>query len=156
MNDAQQRPAGQIRPMEAVATSKVGEEHVAPTATEQPRASALEAEGASARAHEIRAPNRDTIAMPAAPHGSGGRRVGLVTGTLIVMALGLGWIGGSNSYHLLDLEPVLTVLQQKLNSSIRTVASGFKSVWNETVGSIAARAGRTAPGKMAGQDPPDE
>jgi hypothetical protein len=53
MNDAQQRPAEQIRPIESVTASKVGEEHADPAPAEQPRVSALEADGASGRAHEI-------------------------------------------------------------------------------------------------------
>src|SRR6266478_3904518 len=152
MNDAPQGPAGQIQPMEAVVTSKVGEEHAIPKPAEQPRASALKAEGASAPTHEIRAPTRDTVAMPVALRGGRQRRVGLVTGALIVTALGFGAIGGASSSRLLDLQPVWTALQQRFNSSIRTVASGFESVWNETVGSIAAIAGRTAADKLAGQD----
>jgi hypothetical protein len=171
MNEEHQRSAGQITPMETAAIGNLGEG--------QPNASALEAPAISTEiqghtqtlgpgsksprvdqagtilpetspAHEIRAPIRDTIAMPE-PRGSRARRVGLVAGALVT-ALGLGWIGGSNSYRLVDLSPVWTGLQQKLNSSVRSVAS----VWNETVGGIAVTAGTTGPGKMAGQDATSE
>src|SRR5437588_5568844 len=130
MSDAQSRPAEQIRPIETVATGKVDEEHADQTAAEKPRTSALETEGASTFAGEIRPPDRPTLALPVAPRGIRGRRVWLVTGALVLTA-GLGWIGGSNSYHLLDLEPTWPALQEKVNSSIRTVASRFQRVWNE-------------------------
>jgi hypothetical protein len=73
-----------------------------------------------------------------------------------MMALGLGWIGGSNSDRLLNLKPVWPALQQKINSSMRSVASRFQSVWNETVASSATMAGRAAPGKMADQNATSE
>ncbi len=174
MNEGNQRSAGQITPMETAAIRKVGEEHAGPTLAGHPNASALEGTAVSieiqgqtqgpgskslgvdqigiilpkvAPAHEIGAPNRREVVVQVAPRGGRGRSVGLVTGALMA-ALGLGWIGGSNSYRLLDLNPVWTQLQQKASSSIRALTSGFESVWNETVGSIDG----TAHGKMAGQD----
>ena len=47
------------------------------------------------RVWEIR-PNRDEAIVPIVPRDGGGRRVGLLTVALLG-ALGLGWIGGSNS-----------------------------------------------------------
>jgi hypothetical protein len=177
MNEGNHMSAGQITPMETAPIRKVGEEHADLTLAAQPNASALEATAVSieiqghtqtqgpgskslgvdqvAPAHEIGAPNRHEAMVQVAPRGGRGRRVGLVIGALVA-TLGLGWIGGSNSYRLLDFNPVWTQLQQKVNSSIRALTSGFESVWNETVGSIDAIAGRTAPGKMAGQDATSE
>ena len=57
-------------------------------------------EAAFRRVWEIR-PNRDEAIVPIVPRDGGGHRVGLFT--VALLALGLGWIGGSNYDRFFDL-----------------------------------------------------
>jgi hypothetical protein len=66
------------------------------------------AEAASFSCPEIRAPRRDERLVWVTPHSEWGLRAGFVTSALIT-ALGLGWVGGWNSSHLVDfVSPALT------------------------------------------------
>jgi hypothetical protein len=65
-------------------------------------------EPAPRRVWELRPPNRDEAIVPIVPRDGGGHHVWLLKGVLLA-ALGLGWIGGSNSYRFFDLNrPELT------------------------------------------------
>ena len=57
-------------------------------------------EAAFRRVLEIR-PNRDEAIVPLVPRDGGGRHIGFIT--VALLALGLGWAGGSNFHRFFDL-----------------------------------------------------
>ncbi len=97
-------------------------------------------EAASAWDHEIRIGNRDEVLISTAPFGAQRLRAALTTAALLV-ALGLGWIGGSNSYRFLGPNPASTPVKPKLTSSAGILRSD-----NETICSTPDTARQAAPG----------
>jgi hypothetical protein len=59
-------------------------------------------EAAHRRVWELRPPSRDEAIIPIMPRDGGGHRVWLFRGVLLA-ALSLGWIGGSNSHLYFNL-----------------------------------------------------
>lgn len=80
---------------------------------------------ASAEIPEIRCQQRDGNWMSAAPDRGGQLRSWLFAGAL-VGAFCLGWVGGSNSYQVLNVSAALNPIMQKLNSPGRVLGSEKK------------------------------
>jgi len=64
-------------------------------------------DAAPLRVHEIAVPSQNARWLSHEPRSERGLRLGIVTGTLL-MALGLGWFGGSNLYRYFDRRDELT------------------------------------------------
>jgi hypothetical protein len=77
-------------------------------------------ESAPRRIWEIRPPNRGEAIVPIVPRDGGGHRVWLLIGVLLA-ALGLGWIGGSNSHLFYDLNRPEMDGQAALNSVVERI-----------------------------------
>jgi hypothetical protein len=69
---------------------------------------------------DLRPPNRDEAIVPILPRDSGGHQVWLFRSVLLV-ALGLGWIGGSNSHLYFDLNRPEMDGQAALNAVVERI-----------------------------------
>ena len=67
----------------------------------------LRSDAAPQRVHEIAVPSENGRWVSHEPRSGRGLRLGIVTGALL-MALGLGWFGGSNFYRYFDKRDELT------------------------------------------------
>ena len=105
----------------------------------------------SAQVQEIRAPAREEPLMPpAASRVSRGLRYALIAAGLAGV-LGLGWISGLNPHRAASLARTSTRVHQGANSSAPSLGAP-DALRKQAVGSTEGLAGRTAPGKSAGQD----
>ena len=76
-------------------------------------------EPAPRRVWEIGPANRDEAIVPIMPRGGGGHRVGLIT--ISLLALGLGWIGGSNYDRFFDLNRPELAEEAALNTVVERI-----------------------------------
>lgn len=90
-----------------------------PSVTPADEISNIAPQAAFAEIPEIRCHQRDGVSVSAAAPDRSGRLRGWLFAGALVGAFCLGWLGGSNSYRVLDISAALNPLTQRLKSFAR-------------------------------------
>lgn len=90
-----------------------------PSVTPADEISNIAPQAAFAEIPEIRCHQRDGVSLSAAAPDRSGRLRGWLFAGALVGAFCLGWLGGSNSYRVLDISAALNPLTQRLKSFAR-------------------------------------